>query len=124
MDLGTVLVRMRLRDGQLELHLQASREETAALLRRDGELLTGLLRGAGYQADGATIGQGGQEPFGPTGAGSGLPSGDGQSPPQGRPPSSEPERRPASARAAESQDTREWTNETNPADPGRHDVYL
>lgn len=124
MDLGTVLVRMRLRDGQLELHLQASREETAALLRRDGELLTGLLRGAGYQADGATIGQGGQEPFGPTGTGSGLPSSDGQSPPQGRPPSSEPERRPASARAAESQDTREWTNETNPADPGRHDVYL
>lgn len=57
-DLGTVLVRMRLRGDQLEMSLHASREETAALLRSDTGALDGLLRSAGYQPDIITIGAG------------------------------------------------------------------
>ena len=54
-DLGTVLVRMRLRDGQLEMSLQASREETATLLAEGGDALADLLRQGGYQPERVTI---------------------------------------------------------------------
>ncbi|MGX5777378.1 flagellar hook-length control protein FliK [Methylorubrum zatmanii] len=58
-ELGTVLVRMRLQDGRLEMNLRTSREETAERLRKEGGLLSGLLREAGYQADAVTIEAGG-----------------------------------------------------------------
>ncbi|MBX9931917.1 MAG: flagellar hook-length control protein FliK [Methylobacterium sp.] len=54
-DLGTVVVRMRLRGDQLEMSLHASREETASLLRSDGAALDDLLRSAGYQPDLVTV---------------------------------------------------------------------
>ncbi|NGM33117.1 flagellar hook-length control protein FliK [Methylobacterium sp. DB0501] len=54
-ELGQVLVRMRLQDGRLEMSLRAEREETAELLRRDGGLLTALVRESGYQPDLVTV---------------------------------------------------------------------
>ncbi|WP_244914112.1 flagellar hook-length control protein FliK [Methylobacterium frigidaeris] len=54
-ELGQVQVRMRLQDGRLEMSLRAEREETAELLRRDGGLLTALVREAGYQPDLVTV---------------------------------------------------------------------
>ncbi|KQP29938.1 hypothetical protein ASF49_14790 [Methylobacterium sp. Leaf104] len=54
-DLGTVLVRMRLRDGQLELSLQASREDSARLLREGGAVLDDLLRQGGYRPESVTV---------------------------------------------------------------------
>ncbi|HJE22238.1 MAG TPA: flagellar hook-length control protein FliK [Methylorubrum populi] len=58
-DLGTVLVRMRLQDGRLEMSLRTSREDTAERLQKEGSLLSGLLREAGYQADTVMIEAGG-----------------------------------------------------------------
>ncbi|MGE7156560.1 flagellar hook-length control protein FliK [Methylorubrum rhodesianum] len=73
-DLGSVLVRMRLQDGRLEMSLRTSREETAERLRREGDMLSGLLREAGYEADTVTIQTGGTGP-GETGTrGQGLAS--------------------------------------------------
>ncbi|KQT09954.1 hypothetical protein ASG40_09525 [Methylobacterium sp. Leaf399] len=57
-DMGTVVVRMRLRGDALEVSLHASREETAALLRSDDGALREVLRSAGYQPDVVTIGSG------------------------------------------------------------------
>ncbi|WP_232630690.1 flagellar hook-length control protein FliK [Methylobacterium sp. Leaf118] len=54
-DLGSVLVRMRLQDGRLEMSLRTAREDTAERLRREGEALTGLLREAGYLPERVTI---------------------------------------------------------------------
>ncbi|BAU89259.1 hypothetical protein MPPM_0654 [Methylorubrum populi] len=70
-DLGSVLVRMRLQDGRLEMSLRTSREETAERLRKEGDLLAGLLREAGYEADPVTIQAGGAGPgeSGPRGQG-------------------------------------------------------
>ncbi|MDP4005173.1 flagellar hook-length control protein FliK [Methylobacterium sp. NEAU K] len=42
-ELGTVIVEMRLANGQLETHLRASRPETAALLHKEAAILTDLL---------------------------------------------------------------------------------
>jgi chemotaxis protein MotD len=58
-DLGSVLVRMRLQDGRLEMSLRTSREETAERLRKEGDLLSGLLREAGYEPEAVTIQSGG-----------------------------------------------------------------
>ncbi|MBY0294846.1 MAG: flagellar hook-length control protein FliK, partial [Methylobacterium sp.] len=54
-DLGAVTVRMRLRDGDLEMNLGASRAETAELLRKDAGVLADLLRGSGYRPEILTI---------------------------------------------------------------------
>ncbi len=58
-DLGTVLVRMRLQDGRLEMNLRTGREETAERLRREGGALSDLLREAGYAPQSLTIEAGG-----------------------------------------------------------------
>ncbi|MCJ2031192.1 flagellar hook-length control protein FliK [Methylobacterium sp. J-043] len=70
-DLGSVLVRMRLQDGRLEMSLRTSREETAERLRKESELLSGLLREAGYEPEAVTIQAGGP------GAGESAPRGQG-----------------------------------------------
>lgn len=70
-DLGSVLVRMRLQDGRLEMSLRTSREETAERLRKEGDLLSGLLREAGYEPEAVTIQSGGP------GAGESAPRGQG-----------------------------------------------
>ncbi|VUD74985.1 hypothetical protein MET9862_05622 [Methylobacterium symbioticum] len=71
-DLGAVVVRMRLQDGRLEMNLQASREETADLLRKDREALGELLRGAGYRPDIVTIQSGPADQQGPGSRGQGA----------------------------------------------------
>lgn len=54
-DLGTVVLKMRLVDQSLELHLETSRAETAQLLEKDKEMLTRVLRASGYTPDVVTI---------------------------------------------------------------------
>lgn len=54
-DLGTVTVRMELKDAELKLHVEAERTETAELIRSDQDTLSKLLRSAGYNLDTASI---------------------------------------------------------------------
>lgn len=54
-DLGTVTVRMELKDAELKLHVEAERTETAELIRSDQDTLSKLLRSAGYNVDTASI---------------------------------------------------------------------
>lgn len=54
-ELGIVTVKMRLSGDQLEMELHAHNEETADLLRKDAEKLSGLLRTTGYRADIVTV---------------------------------------------------------------------
>ena len=54
-DLGTVTVRMELKDTELTLHVEADRKETADLIRNDQDALTNLLRSAGYNVDTGSV---------------------------------------------------------------------
>jgi hypothetical protein len=54
-DLGTIEVRLSLKQDALELKLEASRAESAALISRDKDALAGMLRSAGYLIDGLTV---------------------------------------------------------------------
>ena len=54
-DLGTVTVRMELKDTELTLHVEADRKETADLIRNDQDTLTNLLRSAGYNIDTGSV---------------------------------------------------------------------
>ena len=54
-DLGTVTVRMSLKEDTLELHIEASQRETAQRLQQDQETLSKVLRSAGYLIDSAAI---------------------------------------------------------------------
>lgn len=54
-NLGSVTVRMELRADMLELRIDAQKAETAELLRRDREVLSSLMKAAGYSADDANI---------------------------------------------------------------------
>ncbi|MBE7248646.1 MAG: flagellar hook-length control protein FliK [Actinomycetospora chiangmaiensis] len=83
-ELGTVMVELRLANGQLETHLRASRPETAALLHRDAAILTDLLKQAHYRAE-VTVGQARPSDGGGFSGGS---------PAQGQQPSSEGGARP------------------------------
>ena len=50
-DLGTVTVRMSMKNDELDLQLQVERHETARLLQNDREKLAEVLRVAGYRID-------------------------------------------------------------------------
>jgi flagellar hook-length control protein FliK len=54
-ELGSLSIRMSLKDDVLQLQVEASRQETAALLQRDQETLQKMLRSAGYGLDGMTV---------------------------------------------------------------------
>lgn len=54
-ELGVITVKMRLSGDKLEMELHASREETAEILKRDSEMLSGLLRTSGYRPDTVSI---------------------------------------------------------------------
>jgi hypothetical protein len=54
-DLGTITIRMSLRDDALDIRLEASRDGTAGLLQRDQEVLAKLLSSAGYRLDGMAV---------------------------------------------------------------------
>lgn len=50
-DLGTVTVRIEIKDAELTLHVEAERAETAEMIRNDQDTLSKLLRSAGYAVD-------------------------------------------------------------------------
>lgn len=54
-DLGTVTVRMSLKDDALELQIEASQQDTAQRLQQDQDSLSKVLRTAGYLIDGVAI---------------------------------------------------------------------
>lgn len=54
-DLGTVEVRLSLREDVLELRMSVSSPSTAHLLAQDRDALTAILRRAGYLVDGVSI---------------------------------------------------------------------
>lgn len=54
-DLGTITVRMELKDSELKLRVEADRADTADLIRGDQDTLSRLLRSAGYAVDPSAI---------------------------------------------------------------------
>src|SRR5581483_9007207 len=54
-DLGTITVRMSLKQDALDIRLEASRHDTAVALQNDQDGLAKLLASAGYRIDGVTI---------------------------------------------------------------------
>ena len=54
-DLGTLTVKLSLRDQMLDVKLEAAEHRTARLLEADREKLTEILRSAGYSLDGVTV---------------------------------------------------------------------
>ncbi len=54
-DLGTITIRLSLREDALDIRLEASRHGTAGMLQRDQETLARLLSSAGYRLDGMAV---------------------------------------------------------------------
>jgi chemotaxis protein MotD len=53
--LGTVTIRMSVKDQALRLDLEVGRGETAHMIQRDRDALSALLRSAGYMIDGVEV---------------------------------------------------------------------
>ncbi len=129
-ELGQVLVRMRLQDGRLEMSLRAEREETADLLRRDGGLLSALVREAGYQPDLVTV-QAGRLPGQPDAPPQGAPQGGSPSLPsfaggqqQGGASPDQPTRRTPDAPEEGGRRTMEQRDDAYSGDRDRGGLYL
>ncbi|MCJ2036247.1 flagellar hook-length control protein FliK [Methylobacterium sp. J-068] len=123
-DLGVVLVRMRLRDGQLEMNLHASREETATLLRAGGEVLNDLLRQGGYQPERVTISSGAPAAMPTPADAQAFPTrADANANPDRATPDQSGRRQPDGREAAPS-DTSERIHESVSSSPDRSGVYL
>jgi chemotaxis protein MotD len=126
-DLGTVTVRLSLKDQALRLDLEVGRGETAHLIQRDREALSALLRSAGYLVDGLDVRV--ADPSGP-----GQQSAGGQpnmqTPGQGQSGSSQADARPQGARAQDQRRGNPFGNERNGEDqqaghPARRsDIYV
>jgi chemotaxis protein MotD len=54
-ELGTLTVRISLRNDALELQVEASRRETARMVDADRDTLSSLLRSAGYHVETVTV---------------------------------------------------------------------
>ena len=54
-ELGALTIRMSLKNDTLHLQIEASRHETAKLIERDHDALSGMLRSAGYSIDGLSV---------------------------------------------------------------------
>ena len=54
-DLGTITIRLSLKEDGLDIRVEASRYDTACLLQRDQDALAKLLTTAGYRIDGMTV---------------------------------------------------------------------
>ena len=127
-ELGSVLVRMRLQDGRLEMSLRTSREETAERLRKEGDLLSGLLREAGYEPEAVTIQAGSAGP-GESGArGQGFAAfGSQGGQPDRQPGAATPDqsgRRPSPRADATALSTEEQDHETDTHGRDRDSLYL
>lgn len=126
-ELGQVQVRMRLQDGRLEMSLRAEREETAELLRRDGGLLTALVREAGYQPDLVTVQAGrlpGQPDASPQGGGQALPSFAGGQQQHGGASPDQPARRTPDAPEEGGRRSMEQRDDAHSGDRDRGGLYL
>jgi len=53
-NLGSVTVRLTLKDNAITIHLEAQRQETLAVIERERQALAGALASAGYSVDGIT----------------------------------------------------------------------
>ena len=127
-ELGSVLVRMRLQDGRLEMSLRTSREETAERLRKEGDLLSGLLREAGYEPEAVTIQAGSTGP-GESGArGQGVAAFGSQGGQQDRQPGAatpdQSGRRPSPRADAATLSTEEQDHESDTRGRDRDSLYL
>ncbi|WP_026190580.1 flagellar hook-length control protein FliK [Methylobacterium sp. WSM2598] len=129
-DLGSVTVTMRLRDGQLDMSLKTSRAETAEMLRKDADLLAGLLREAGYRPDSIGIQAADSRGSGPQGFASPAGSGGFGAPGGGQPSFAEgsdhPARRHQEAGADQRAGARGNTQDEtgSQSNSGRSGVYL
>ena len=54
-DLGTITIRMSLRQDGLDIRVEANRSDTASMLQRDQDSLAKLLTSAGYRIDGLAV---------------------------------------------------------------------
>ena len=54
-DLGTITIRLALKQDGLDIRVEASRHDTARLLQQDQDSLAKLLTSAGYRIDGMTV---------------------------------------------------------------------
>jgi flagellar hook-length control protein FliK len=54
-DLGTITIRMSLKQDVLDIRVEASRYDTARMLQRDQDALAKILTGAGYRIDGMAV---------------------------------------------------------------------
>jgi hypothetical protein len=92
--LGAVSIRLAVKDQALHLSLEVGRGDTASLIQRDRDTLSGLLRSAGYLVDGVDVRMAGPSGLAPAPA-------DGQSATQmsagGQSRGSQPEDRPSGA---------------------------
>lgn len=57
-DLGTITIRMSLKQDALDIRIEASSGDTAGLLQRDQETLAKLIASAGYRVEGMTVSAG------------------------------------------------------------------
>lgn len=55
-NLGSVTVRLALKDNAITVHLETQRRETLAVIERERDALVGALSSAGYSVDGVTTG--------------------------------------------------------------------
>ncbi|WP_246390207.1 flagellar hook-length control protein FliK [Methylorubrum rhodinum] len=126
-DLGTVLVRMRLQDGRLEMSLRTGREETAERLRREGGALSDLLREAGYAPQSLTIESGGSAAAGTAterGVAQGFSAGTQSGHPGGATPDQQPGRRPSREGHEAAPRAKEQDHDTPSHPRDRGDLYL
>jgi hypothetical protein len=54
-DLGTITIRMSLKQDALDIRVEASRYDTACMLQRDQDSLAKILTSVGYRIDGMTV---------------------------------------------------------------------
>lgn len=54
-ELGPLTIRMTMRNGALDLRLEAGQQDTARQIDRDREAISGILRSAGYLVDGLSV---------------------------------------------------------------------
>jgi chemotaxis protein MotD len=117
-ELGTITVRIALRNDALELQIEAGRRDTARLLDADRETLAGLLRSAGYSVEAMTVRA--VEPPGAA-ASSGLSQGHPDAGPQSQSGGSQPDAKPFGGRAhAEPDSTFTRRDSNDEEDRARH----
>jgi chemotaxis protein MotD len=126
--LGTVTVRLSLKDHALRLDMEVGRGDTAHLIQREREALSSLLRSAGYLVDGLDVRVADQAAPGQQAMGSGQTGM--QTPGEGQAGSSQADGRPQGARPQDQRRGNPFASGRNDEDeqtghPGRRsDIYV